>query len=98
MDSASAALARVGELVSVLLVLNVLLFVFNMLPVPPLDGASVIGGLPRRFAPALGAVNANPAFSLLGLFVAWQAFPAVARPMVKALVWLVHPSVEYDFE
>ncbi len=97
--SGNALLAGAGELLSVLLVLNVLLFVFNMLPVPPLDGGSALGGvLPQRFAPALAAVTGNPALSMFGLLIAWQAFPTVAWPIVKALIRLVHPGDLYDFD
>ena len=90
-------LAGAGELLSVLLVLNVLLFVFNMLPVPPMDGGAAIAGvLPERLVPAVRATVANPALSMLGLVVAWQAFPTLARPIVKMLIWLVHPAERYD--
>jgi Zn-dependent protease len=83
----------------VLLVLNVLLFVFNMLPLPPLDGGSAISGvLPERLAPAIRAAAGNRAVSMLGLLVAWQAFPKIAWPIVKALIWLVHPADRYDFD
>ncbi len=45
-------LAGLGDLLSVLVMLNALIFVFNMLPLPPLDGASAIGEiLPERAAP-----------------------------------------------
>jgi Zn-dependent protease len=77
----------------------VLLFVFNMLPVPPLDGGSAISGvLPARLAPALRAVTGNPVLSMFGLLVAWQAFPTVAWPIVKTLIRLVHPGDQYDFD
>ena len=93
----NAWLAAAGELLSVLLVLNVLLFVFNMLPVPPLDGGSAITGvLPERLAHAVRAVVGNPAFSMLGLFVTWQAFPTLARPIINMLIRVVHPSEQYD--
>ena len=95
----NAWLASTGELLSVLFVLNVLLFVFNMLPVPPLDGGSAISGvLPERLAPAIRAAASNPAVSILGLLVAWRAFPTIAWPIVRALVWLVHPADRYDFD
>ena len=85
-----------GELLTVLLVLNILLFVFNMLPVPPLDGASAITGvLPERVATLLRLVNANPAVSMLGLLIAWQVFPKFARPLFEAVVRLVHPGDIY---
>ncbi|HEX3177910.1 MAG TPA: site-2 protease family protein [Methylomirabilota bacterium] len=92
----SAALTAVGDLLTVLLVLNVLLFVFNMLPVPPLDGATAVTGiLPERAARLVRALNGNPAVSMLGLLVAWQLFPEFARPLFAALLRLVHPGDFY---
>ena len=89
-------LAGLGDLLTVLLVLNVLLFIFNMLPVPPLDGASAITGvLPERTAVLVRSVNANPAVSMLGLLVAWQLFPQFARPIFTAVLRLVHPGDSY---
>jgi Zn-dependent protease len=97
--NSNALLTGFGELLSVLLVLNVLLFVFNMLPVPPLDGGSALSGvLPERLTPALRAVTGNPVLSMFGLLVAWQAFPTVAWPIVKTLIRLVHPGDQYDFD
>ena len=89
-------LSGLGDLLTVLLVLNTLLFVFNMLPLPPLDGASAIGGvLPERAAVALRGIAANPILSLLGIFVAWQVFPYFVRPIFRALLTLVHPGERY---
>jgi Zn-dependent protease len=98
-DGASGAgwLTGLGDLVSVLLVLNVLLFVFNMLPFPPLDGASAIGGvLPERTALGLRQFFATPVFSLLGIFIAWQVFPYFVRPIFSAILTLVHPADRYS--
>ena len=90
-------LRALGDVLSVLLVLNLLLFVFNMLPIPPLDGASAIGGiLPERAAVALRSFTTNPAFSILGIFIAWQAFPRVVGPIFGALLALVHPADRYS--
>jgi Zn-dependent protease len=92
----SGVLMGIGELLAVLLVLNILLFVFNMLPVPPLDGASAITGvLPERAAQLVRAVNAHPAVSMLGLLIAWQLFPEFARPLFAVLLRLVHPGDIY---
>jgi Zn-dependent protease len=92
----SALVMAVGDLLTVLLVLNMLLFVFNMLPVPPLDGASAITGiLPERAALLVRAVNAHPAVSMLGLLIAWRVFPQFARPLFAAVLRLVHPGDIY---
>jgi Zn-dependent protease len=89
--SGEAWLTGVGEMLTILLVLNVLLFVFNMLPFPPLDGASAIGGLlPERAAATLRGLVANPAFALIGILIAWQIFPSLARPLFRAVLNLLH--------
>ena len=60
---------------SILLMLNLLLGSFNLLPVPPLDGSTGITllmseGTARRFT----AWIHNPNFSILGLIIAWTLF------------------------
>ena len=92
----SLLLTGLGELLAVFLVLNILLFVFNMLPVPPLDGASALGGvLPEGAARSVREWTANPVFALLGILIAWQVFPYLARPIFQILLWLVHPGERY---
>ncbi len=89
---------RVGDFLaeglSVLLSLNALLFVFNLLPLPPLDGASVVTLLlPERAARALRTVVVSPGLAFLGIFAALQLFPGMVRPMLGLLVrWLHSPA------
>jgi Zn-dependent protease len=80
-----------AEGLSVLLSLNALLFVFNLLPLPPLDGASVLTLVfPAKAARAFRAAIAAPALAFIGIFAAWQLFPAIARPLLGFLVRLLH--------
>jgi Zn-dependent protease len=86
----------VTTLLSVLLVQNVFLGIFNLLPLPPLDGASVLRGVaPGRLASAFDSLATNPAFSLIGLVIAWQVFPMFAGPLFMALLAALHPGVTY---
>ena len=86
----------VTTLLSVLLVQNVFLGVFNLLPLPPLDGASIVRGFaPRRFAEVFDNLSTNPAFSMVGLLVAWQVFPMVAGRLFFVVLAALHPDVTY---
>jgi len=75
---------------SVLLKLNILLGVFNLLPVPPLDGYSVLGlVLPEdTFLKFLEWVR-SPAFSLIGLLIALQVLPYLIQPAFRVAENLV---------
>jgi len=87
----------ITTLLSVFLVMNVFLCVFNLLPLPPLDGAAVLNGLlPERHAHALMEFQSNPMMSLLGLVVAWQVFPYITGPLFSTLLRLVHPFDSYS--
>lgn len=69
--------------VSLLFSLNLLLGTFNLLPVPPLDGFSVLGlfvseDRARRLQELERSMRA---FSYMGLFVAWQVFDPIFAPV-----------------
>lgn len=86
----------VTMLLSVLLVQNVLLGVFNLLPLPPLDGAAVAGAiLPEPLSSALRQFGSNPMASTMGLLVAWQVFPGLTGPLFSWILRLVHPGAGY---
>jgi Zn-dependent protease len=85
-ETGAAQLEGVGRLCSILLGLNTLLFVFNLIPVPPLDGASVLAGV---FAPARrfrDHLRASAGGSLVGLLIAWYALGWLFVPIFR---WIV---------
>ena len=59
-----------GRLLSVLLSLNLLLFVFNLAPFPPLDGAAVLTGLVPALRTPYRAMRGSPVAALAGLIIA----------------------------
>jgi Zn-dependent protease len=68
---------------SIVFVLNLLLGIFNLLPVPPLDGHSGImvfmpEGVAQRY---LDWLQHSANFGLLGLLVAWYAFDRIFDPV-----------------
>lgn len=65
----------------ILLQLNIILGVFNMLPVPPLDGQSVLGlFLPEDIFLKFLEVVRSPFFSIIGILIAYKLFPYLLMP------------------
>ena len=67
---------------SIVFALNLLLFLFNLIPLPPLDGSAVMGlFLPQRWNDRYQEFLREPGFALLGLLVAWKFFGYVFWPV-----------------
>jgi len=82
---------------SVALNLNILLCLFNLIPLPPLDGAGVLQGLwPDGAGRMFDAFHRNPMLSLVGLVVAWQAFDYIFPPVFGIMLSLLHPGLVYQ--
>ncbi|HEY0514021.1 MAG TPA: site-2 protease family protein [Thermoanaerobaculia bacterium] len=81
---------------SILFSLNLLLFTFNLLPLPPLDGSAILPGVmsddwARRFHELLR----QPMFSMIGLLAAWRIFPLISGPMQTLALNLLYPGAGY---
>ena len=76
----------VAAAVSILFSLNILLGVFNLLPIPPLDGYGVLG----LFVSPGGAIKLQQlrfqmrTFAIIGLVLAWQLFDHIFPPVFAA--------------
>jgi Zn-dependent protease len=72
---AQASLSFPAALLSILFVLNLLLGTFNLLPLPPLDGNSVITLLmPERAGLRFLDWTRNSGYGLLGMLIAWVVY------------------------
>ncbi|MEZ5307814.1 MAG: site-2 protease family protein [Pyrinomonadaceae bacterium] len=73
-----------------LMFLNLSLAVFNLLPIPPLDGGKILGGiLPESFQPVLQMIE-QFGFLIL-MFLIWQGvFGLIIKPFAIALLLLLH--------
>jgi Zn-dependent protease len=83
-------------LVSILLSLNLILLVFNLLPLPPLDGSQVLtmflsDASMRRFQQTM----AQPPAQLIGLIVAWRLLAFVLPPVRVLVLNLLYPGSTY---
>lgn len=97
---AVSALGGVWEtaatLVSILFTLNLLLLVFNLLPLPPLDGAGAIGlVLPERVALRVRLAFMHPFWAFGGILIAWFAIRAVFGPVQLFAIRLLYPEFGY---
>lgn len=74
----------------ILFLLNLLLCVFNLLPLPPLDGSAILpafmsDGLAERYR----AIIRQPIFSMISFLVAWNIFPHIFAPIRAAAMRLL---------
>ncbi len=87
--------SALATLLSILFVLNLLLFLFNLLPVPPLDGSSAVTLLMseetgRRFR------EFTHSWGFIGLLLAWYLFRQIFDPLfVLSLNVLYFPLASY---
>jgi Zn-dependent protease len=85
-----------AKIVSVMFSLNLILFVFNLLPFPPLDGSAVP---PMYLSEEAGRKYINfvrkPAFALVGLFVAWNLFGTIYSKVNLLVINLLYPGSNY---
>jgi Zn-dependent protease len=87
---------NIGRFLSMLLTLNVLLAVLNLIPVPPLDGASAVTlfmseDLALRFKESLR----SPVLAFGGLIAVFLFFGKIFPPIFSLLLKIVHPGVAY---
>jgi Zn-dependent protease len=77
-------LSTMGELVFQLGLANVILAAFNLIPIPPLDGSSVVERLlPRSLLPSYLRLRQYSFFLFIGLFIiARDLFGTILRPAI----------------
>ncbi|HEX7183262.1 MAG TPA: site-2 protease family protein [Thermoanaerobaculia bacterium] len=81
---------------SILFTLNLALFLFNLLPLPPLDGSAILPAfMSDAAAERYRALLHQPMMSLLGLLLAWKVFPSIFRPLYLLAINLLYPGVGY---
>ena len=90
----AGATGTIATLISILFTLNLLLLVFNLIPLPPLDGAGAVGLLlPERLALRLRMAFARPAFGWIGLVVAWFTIGELLPPVHRAAIRVLYPGL-----
>jgi Zn-dependent protease len=84
---------NVGRFLSMMLALNLMLALFNLFPVPPLDGASVLPLLlPGDLGPRVRDMLRSPGVAIAGVLALLWFFPRVFSPVFWNVALLLHVS------
>ena len=87
----------VAVLLSIMFSLNTLLCIFNLIPLPPLDGSGVIPLFisKEKAVRYLDFIHNTPML-FMGLFVAWEMFDYLFNPVQTLFLNLLYPGAGYS--
>lgn len=85
-----------AKVLSIFFSLNLILFLFNLLPLPPLDGSGAVQLLMDRES-ALKFMDfiRQPAFGFMGIILAWNLFDYIFDPIHLLSINLLYPGLSY---
>jgi len=84
-------------LISIMFSLNLILMVFNLIPLAPLDGSSILGGfLSDSAARRYEALWSQPGYRIFGLIIAWNVLDVIFGPIHLLAVNLLYPGAPYQ--
>ncbi len=82
--------------VSILFSLNLILLVFNLIPLPPLDGSNVLlFFLSSQASERYESFLYQPVHRMIGLVVAWQFFGYIFDPIHTLALNILYPGAGY---
>lgn len=88
--------AAAAFLLSIFFSMNLLLFVLNMLPVPPLDGSGALAlVLPERWVEAYQGFCRQPIVAIGALLLVWNFAGEVFWPCFHFVVAMLYPEATY---
>jgi Zn-dependent protease len=82
--------------ISIVFSLNLILFVFNLIPLPPLDGSEVLSlFLSDSAAEHYARLMQQPGIRIIGLVVAWRLLDVVLNPVHLLALNTLYPGAGY---
>ena len=93
--ASSAGLANsLAVLVSILFSLNLILFVFNLIPLPPFDGSGVLFFfLGQGRAEKYERLIQQPHYRIIGLIIAWNLLGIILGPARRLAINLIYAGI-----
>jgi Zn-dependent protease len=89
-------IASLVLLLSIFFSMNLLLFVLNMIPLPPLDGSGALPlVLPERWLDGYRRLVRQPIVALIGILIVWNVIGEIFFPCLFLAIDLLYPGVHY---
>jgi len=86
----------IAIVLSIMFSLNLLLALFNLLPIPPLDGHGAICLLfTEEFSRRFTAATSNPSLAMVGLLVGWKLFGYLYDPLFVLALHVLYPQARF---
>jgi Zn-dependent protease len=83
-------------ILSVMITMNLVLFLLNMIPLPPLDGAGALGLLlSEDGARRVREVASNGTFAMLGMLLVFYTFGKIFDPLFTIFLNLLYPGANF---
>jgi Zn-dependent protease len=83
-------------LLSIFFSMNLLLFLLNMIPLPPLDGSGALPLiLPESWLNAYQGLIHQPMVGLIGIVVVWNLIGEIFFPCLFFAIGLLYPGIQY---
>ena len=88
--------SSIAVVLSIVFSLNLILFVFNLIPLPPLDGSDVLLlFLNERDAQRYIDLVHNSGFRIIGLVIAWHVMGVILNPVHTLFLNILYPGAGY---
>jgi len=95
-DAAPGPANALSVLVSILFSLNLVLLVFNLIPLPPLDGSGILSFfLSDLAAQRYNAIMQQPTYRIIGLIIAWNILDFILYPVHTIALNILYPGAGY---
>lgn len=86
----------ISILLSIMFSLNIVLLVFNLIPLPPLDGGSIVTFfLSDQAAHRYNRAIHEPQYKIIGLIVAWHIVGFILGPVHTIALNVLYPGAGY---
>jgi Zn-dependent protease len=86
-----------AKTISIIFSLNLILGTFNLLPIPPLDGASILLLFTHgQMAKEVFGLIRHPMLQRVGIFIAWKVFGPMFAPILQYAGHILYPGLFFS--